>query len=169
MFSDDVSRILRLGDPDQVADGLERWQRELADHAAKFDRMQQAAAALRVTETAADGGLKVTCDAVGQVVEIITNDRLETLRTDQIGPAVLACIRRAQQTLADRLAETAAETMGDDPMSRGLAEQFRAQFARPDDAEGETGGTEAPQPRSRGTRPDPPDDPGDGPIRWEHL
>lgn len=132
MFGGDLDSVFQSSDPNVVADRLEGWRQEFNKQIEGFDKVQRAAADLRVTETAVNGGLAVTVDVGGQVVDIRTNDELETLSTSEIGPAVLACIRRAQQSLTARFAETAKEALGDDnPLGAQLTEQFRERFPAP--------------------------------------
>lgn len=127
-FGDDLDRIFRGGDPGQMADQLEEWQKQFDQHLQGFDRLQQAAAGLRVTETAADGAIRVTVDVSGQVVEIVTTDDLDSVTSPEIGPLIMQCIKRAQSTLAAKFAETAQETLGDDPVKGNLVEQFQQRF-----------------------------------------
>jgi len=127
-FSDDFDRIFQGGDPGQMADRLEEWQRQFDKHLQGFDRLQQAAAGLRVTETVAKGAIKVTVDVSGQVVDIVTTDELDSVESREIGPLVLECVKKAQSTLAAKFAETAQETMGDDPMRDNLVEQYQQRF-----------------------------------------
>jgi len=127
-FNDDLDEIFRGGDPARMADRLEEWQRDFDQHLQGFDRLQQAAAGLRVTETAANGGIKVTVDVSGQVVDIVTTDELDSVDSPEIGPMILQCLKRAQSALAARFAETAKETMGDDPVRGNLVEQYQQRF-----------------------------------------
>jgi DNA-binding protein YbaB len=127
-FSDDLDSIFRGGDPAQMADRLEEWQRQFDQHLRGFDRLQQAAAGLRVTETAADGAIKVTVDVSGQIVDIVTTDDLDSVTSPEIGPLILRCVKKAQQTLAAKFAETAEKTLGDDPVRGSLVEQFQQRF-----------------------------------------
>jgi DNA-binding protein YbaB len=127
-FSDDLDRIFRGGDPGQMADRLEEWQRQFDQHLQGFDRLQQAAAGLRVTETAANGGIKVTVDVSGQVVDITTTDELDSVTSREIGPLVLQCIKKAHSSLAAKFAETAQETLGDDPVRGDLVDQYQQRF-----------------------------------------
>jgi DNA-binding protein YbaB len=127
-FSDDLDRIFQGGDPGQVADRLEDWQRQFDQHLQGFDRLQQAAAGLRVTETAANGGIKVTIDVSGQIVDIVTTDELNSVAAPEIGPQILQCLKKAQSTLAAKFAETAKETLGDDPVRGDLVEQYQQRF-----------------------------------------
>lgn len=128
-FSDDLDRIFRGNDPGQMADRLEAWQREFDQHLQGFDRLQQAAAGLRVTETAADGAVRVTVDVSGQIVDIVTTDGLDSVASPEIGPLILQCVKKARSTLAARFAETAAETLGDDdPVRASLVDQYRQRF-----------------------------------------
>jgi DNA-binding protein YbaB len=131
-FSDDLDRIFRGADPGQMADQLEEWQKQFDQHLQGFDRLQQAAAGLRVTETAADGGIAVTVDVSGQVVEIVTTDALDSVDSTEIGPLVMQCVKRAQTALAARFADTAQETLGDDPVKGSLVEQFQQRFPQPE-------------------------------------
>jgi DNA-binding protein YbaB len=127
-FSDDLDSIFRGSDPAQMADRLEEWQRQFDQHLQGFDRLQQAAAGLRVTETAADGGIKVTVDVSGQIVDIVTTDELDSVTSPEVGPLILRCVKKAQQTLAAKFAETAKETLGDDPVRGSLVEQYQQRF-----------------------------------------
>lgn len=133
-FSDDLDRIFRGGDPGQMADRLEEWQRQFDQHLQGFDRLQQAAAGLRVTETAANGGIKVTVDVSGQVVDITTTDELDSVTSREIGPLVLQCIKKAHTTLAAKFAETAQETLGDDPVRGDLVDQYQQRFPQAEPA-----------------------------------
>lgn len=127
-FNDDLDRVFQGGDPGQVADRLEEWQRQFDQHLQGFDRLQQAAAGLRVTETAADGGIRVTVDVSGQVVDIVTTDELDSVAAPEVGPLILQCLKQAQSTLAAKFAETARETLGDDPSRDNLVAQFQQRF-----------------------------------------
>jgi DNA-binding protein YbaB len=127
-FSDDLDRVFQGGDPGQVADRLEEWQRQFDQHLRGFDRLQQAAAGLRVTETAANGGIRVTVDVSGQVVDITTTDELDSVTSQEVGPLIMQCLKRAQSTLAAKFAETAQETLGDDPVRANLVDQFQQRF-----------------------------------------
>jgi DNA-binding protein YbaB len=109
---------------------MEEWQRQFDQHLQGFDRLQQAAAGLRVTETAADGGIRVTVDVSGQVVDITTTDKLDSITSPEIGPLILQCVKRAQSTLAAKFAETAKETLGDDPVRGDLVAQFEQRFTQ---------------------------------------
>jgi DNA-binding protein YbaB len=129
-FNDDLDEIFRGGDPARMADRLEEWQREFDQHLEGFDRLQQAAAGLRVTETAANGAIKVTVDVSGQVVDIATTDGLDSVDSPEIGPMILRCLKKARSTLAAKFAETATETMGDDPVRGNLVEQYEQRFPR---------------------------------------
>jgi DNA-binding protein YbaB len=131
-FSDDLDRIFRGGDPGQVADRLEEWQKQFDQHLQGFDRLQQAAAGLRVTETAANGGIRVTIDVSGQVVDIVTTDELDSVAAREIGPQILQCLKKAQSTLAAKFAETAKETLGDDPVRGDLVAQYQQRFPQPE-------------------------------------
>lgn len=155
MFGGDMDNVFRSSDPNVVAERLEGWQREFNRQIEGFDRVQRAAADIRVTETAVNGGLKVTVDVSGQVVDITTDEELETLSTKEIGPAVLACIRRAQQALAAKFAETAKEALGDDPLGEHLSEQFSERFPEPQE----------PKPVRRKPRSD--EERADSPIVWD--
>lgn len=154
MLSDDLDKIFRLGDPEQMADRLEEWQQQVDRHIEGFDRLQRATSDLRVTETGANGGLRVTVDVSGEVVDIATTPRLAEVRPEEVGPAVLACIRRARSTLVARFAEAARETLGADPVGENLVAQYQQRFPQTEQAE-----------PARAARPEPPRQPWTGPPR----
>lgn len=152
--TDDLDRVFQATDPAELADRLEGWQREFDRHVEGFDRLQRATSGLQVTEES--GGVKVTVDVNGQILDIATTDELDSVESREIGPLVLSCIRRAQGSLAARFAETAKETLGDDdPVRDTLVEQYQQRF--PDAERPE----EEPAPE-RGA-----DD--SGPIKWDEV
>jgi hypothetical protein len=135
MFGGDLDEVFRSQDPNVAADRLEAWQQEFNHQVEGFDRVQRAAMGLTATETALNGGVRVTVDVSGQVVDIVTSEELDEVGAEEIGPAVMACIRRARQAIADKFAETASEQLGADPLGAHLAEQFRERFPEPPEPE----------------------------------
>jgi hypothetical protein len=131
MVDGGLDEVFRSQDPNEAADRLEAWQQEFNRQIEGFDRVQRAAAGLTATEVALNGGIRVTVDVSGQVVDIATNDELDEVGAEEIGPAIMACIRRARQSIADKFAETATEQLGADPLGAQLAEQFRERFPEP--------------------------------------
>lgn len=124
---------------------LEEWRAHRERTADRYRAMQQDLARVRVTEQGAGGAITVVVDGAGSVVDVAMTDRLESLRPAEIGPAVLACIRRAQSRLVDEVARIAEARLGDEPGVTQLRERFRARFPEQPD--------EAPAPRWR--RPAP--------------
>jgi DNA-binding protein YbaB len=158
MVGEGLDEVFRSGDPAEMADRLEAWQREFDKQADGFEKVQRAAADLQVTETGANGGVRVTVDVNGKIVDITTTAALDEVRSEEIGPAIMACLRRAQSTLVARFAETARETLGDgDPVGENLVGQYQQRF--PD--------AEPLEPPPAPPRTD--EEAADAPIRWEEM
>jgi hypothetical protein len=133
MFEDPTEMARRL---DELDVRLERMARDYAE-------LDRASESLRISETDPTGAITVTVDAQGQLLEMSTTPAVARLAPEQVGPRILACVKRAQARIADRMAELARQTvgtdgmgtdgMGTDEMATHVVNTLRERFPEPED------------------------------------
>jgi hypothetical protein len=131
MFGKDLSRILDLGDPEEMARRLDELDRKMEQAQASYEQLEQAAEGMRITEVD-PAGVTATVNVDGQLTELVTTPQITRLPAEQIGPTVLACILRAQSRIADRYREAAEQTGSDDDMTRHVIESYRRRYPAPE-------------------------------------
>lgn len=127
-------------DSDQVQRRLSQWAQQFADKAERFETMRGQVEQIRVTEHSADGAVRVTVDSTGSPTNLVLTDKIRSMDPPEIAAQVMACIRRAQGQLADRVRESMTATLGDDEqVVDHVVAGYRARFpdqqqddARPD-------------------------------------
>jgi hypothetical protein len=118
--------------PGTAAGGLADWGARLAQDASRFHRVHAEIANVRVVESSSDGGIRVTVDATGAVVDIATGGRVASLRPQEIGGRIMTVVARAQGRLAEHVRQAVHATLGEDaPAAAAVWEQLRARFAEP--------------------------------------
>ncbi|MFS8101790.1 YbaB/EbfC family nucleoid-associated protein [Lentzea alba] len=131
MFGKDLSRILDLGDPEEMARRLDELDRKMEQAQASYEQLEQAAEGMRITETD-PAGVSATVNVDGQLTELVTTPQITRLTPEQIGPTILACITRAQSRIADRYREAAEQTGSNDDMTRHVIESYRQRYPAPE-------------------------------------
>jgi hypothetical protein len=130
VFGEDLSRILDLGDPEEMARRLDELDRKMEQAQASYEQLEQAADGMRITEVD-PAGVTATVNVDGQLTELVTTSQITRLPAEQIGPTILACILRAQSRIADRYREAAEQTGSDDDMTRHVIESYRQRYPAP--------------------------------------
>ncbi|WP_167976480.1 hypothetical protein [Lentzea indica] len=131
MFGKDLSRILDLGDPEEMARRLDELDRKMERAQASYEQLEQAAEGMRITEVD-PAGVTATVNVDGQLTELVTTPQITRLPAEQIGPTILACIVRAQSRIADRYREAAEQTGSDDDMTKHVIESYRQRYPAPE-------------------------------------
>ncbi|MGW6936012.1 hypothetical protein ACWGE0_38555 [Lentzea sp. NPDC054927] len=131
MFGDDLSRILDLGDPDEMVRRLDELDRKMEKAAASYEQLELAAGDMRITEVD-PAGVTVTVDVDGQLTDVVTTAEIARLPAERIGPTILACVLRAQSRIAERYREAAEQTGSDDEMTRHVIDSYRRRFPQPE-------------------------------------
>lgn len=169
-----------LSDVERMVDDFER---NAAERAAKYQRMQEQVEQISITESAASGAVSVTVGSNGIPTDVRMTDAVSGMRPEEIAAAVVQAMRKAQAKYPERLAEITAATVGQDATTEHIlataAEQFPPApeedeeppaptdsemqlYDRPEDEE-----PQPPQPPAGGTRPprrSSDDDDGDEPF-----
>jgi DNA-binding protein YbaB len=132
-------------DPDEVMAGIDRWAQGFAEKAQRYQAAQQQTERLRLTASSANGVVRVTVGADGNVTGLELGNKVRTMPPEDIAAQILDTMRRAQSGIADRVSEVMTAQLGDeDRQTRAeLLDNLRTRFPRQDDEEEEE---ESPQP-----------------------
>jgi DNA-binding protein YbaB len=116
---------------------IERWERDMAEKAAGFQRMAERVERVSITESVAGGAVRVTVDHNGLLTDIRMTDAVRSMEPAEIAANVMAAIRRARSRYPGRLAEILADTVGtEDPAARHILARAEQHFpADPDESD----------------------------------
>lgn len=131
MFGKDLSRILDLGDPEEMARRLDELDRKMEQAQASYEQLEQTAEGMRIVEVD-PAGVTATVNVDGQLMELVTTAEITRLPPERIGPTVMACILRAQSRIADRYREAAEQTGSNDDMTRHVIDSYRQRYPAPE-------------------------------------
>lgn len=124
---------------DPLSDSLrmiDNWERDAAAKAARFQSMAQQVERISITESVADGAVRVTVGHNGLPTDIAMTDGVRAMAPEEIAANVMAAIRKAQSRYPARLAEILAETVGeDDPAAQHILATAEQNFPAPPDEE----------------------------------
>jgi DNA-binding protein YbaB len=139
-------------DPSQAGHALIEWAEQLQRKAQTYRGLQHEMSQLGVTETSADGMVRVSVDAQGMPTELTLTDRARGADPARLSAELMTCLRRAHRTLAAQVQDLVTAFVpdsGDDAAARIVA-SYRDRF--PDIPGG------APARPARMTRPPDDDD-----------
>ncbi|HEV2782193.1 MAG TPA: YbaB/EbfC family nucleoid-associated protein [Actinophytocola sp.] len=124
---------------DSVPDAMrmiDDWERNATEKAARFQRMAEQVELVSITESVADGAVRVTVGHNGLPTDIAMTDGVRSMEPAQIAANVMAAIRKAQSRYPERLAEILADTVGeDDPAAQHILAKAQESFPPPPDEE----------------------------------
>ena len=121
-------------DPDGARDRLEAWKGRIDKLAADTRTMSERFQNVRVTVNDQNGLAQVTVDSTGALVDLRLTDRIHRVPPDEVARAILATLGKARGELADRSQEIIADTVGDSPAARAIAERVGNQLRGTDSA-----------------------------------
>jgi DNA-binding protein YbaB len=163
-----------LSDADRMVDD---WERNATEKAARFQEMASQVEQVSITESVADGAVRVTVGHNGLPTDIAMTEQVLRMTPDEIAANVMAGIRKAQSRYPERLGEILADTVGtEDPAAAHILLTAEQNFPPVEEEEEPPAATEppgighvedddeAPPPPARPARPagDGPDDGDDG-------
>jgi DNA-binding protein YbaB len=147
-------------DPDDVMASVDRWAQGLADKAQRYQAAQQETEQLRLTASSANGVVRVTVGADGNVTGLELGNKVRTMPPEDLAAQILDTMRRAQAGIADRVSEVMTAQLGDeDQQTRAeMLGSLRTRFPRQDDEPEEEETPPTPPPPPNGKRAAAPDD-----------
>lgn len=124
---------------DSVSDAnrmIDDWERNATQKAERFQEMARQVEQVSITESVADGAVRVTVGHNGLPTDIAMTDQVLRMTPDEIAANVMAGIRKAQSRYPERLAEILADTVGtEDPAAQHIMVTAEQNFppVEPDD------------------------------------
>ena len=121
-----------LGDPDEISRRLDRADARLARMTRSHAELDRVMAGVRITESDPTDAVRVTVDAEGKVLDVVTTPAVTRLPAERIGPVVRDCLHRAQARIADEIAALAGQVVGEnDEMAEHVVATMRERFPAP--------------------------------------
>ncbi|MGH3599601.1 MAG: YbaB/EbfC family nucleoid-associated protein [Pseudonocardiaceae bacterium] len=111
-------------DPGQAGQSLIEWAEQLQRKAETYRILQREMSQLAVTETSADGMVRVSVDAQGVPTELTLTDRARAGDPARLSAELMTCLRRAHSTLAAQVQDLVTASVpdsGDEVASRIVA------------------------------------------------
>lgn len=126
--------------PEETERRVEQWAAQFAAKADRYQQMQRQIAQVSVTESSADGAVRVTVDSAGVVTDLVLSDRAAQLRPPQLSTQIMEVMRRAQSRLTDRVQQVMLDTVGDDQTTvRAVVASYEQRFPEPPPVDTDTG------------------------------
>ncbi|MGH3998481.1 MAG: YbaB/EbfC family nucleoid-associated protein [Pseudonocardiaceae bacterium] len=99
-------------DPDQAERQISQWEQGFMDKAERSGAMRAHIEQIQVTESSADGAVRVTIDSSGAPIDLALTSKISGIPPSEVAAVVMDCMRRAQQQLAGQLRHAMAATVG---------------------------------------------------------
>jgi DNA-binding protein YbaB len=117
-------------DPSQAGQALIRWAEQLQHQAQVYRSLHHQMSQLAVTETSADGMVRVSVDAQGVPTEMTLTDRARGADPARLSAELMTCLRRAQRTLAAQVQDLVTASVQDsrDAAAARIIASYRDHF-----------------------------------------
>jgi DNA-binding protein YbaB len=120
-------------DPGQAGQVLIGWADQLQRQADAYRGLHHQMSQLMVTETSADGMVRVSVDAQGVPTELTLTDRARGTDPARLSAELMTCLRRAHSTLAAQVQDlvTASVPDSEDDAAAQIVASYRNRFGDP--------------------------------------
>jgi DNA-binding protein YbaB len=117
-------------DPSQAGRALIGWAEQLQRKAQTYRSLHHQMSQLAVTETSADGMVRVSVDAQGVPTEMTLTDRARGADPARLSAELMTCLRRAQRTLAAQVQDLVTASVQDnhDEAAARIMASYRDRF-----------------------------------------
>jgi hypothetical protein len=116
-------------DPDQAERQISQWAQGFTDKAERFGATRAQAEQIQVTESSADGAVRVTIDSSGAPIDLALSSKISGMPPSEVAAVVMDCMRRAQRQLAGQLRHAMAATVGaEEPVIEHVVSGCRQRF-----------------------------------------
>jgi DNA-binding protein YbaB len=117
-------------------DWVDTWAASISARARAAQELSERVSVLSVSASGRDGAVRVTVAGSGVMTDLRLDDRVLHWPASEIAAQVMSVMRRAQASLASRVAEIADETVGaDSETGRAVVDGFVRRFPQPPDDE----------------------------------
>jgi hypothetical protein len=125
-----------VNDIDAAEEWLDSWVAQANAQAQSSVELSRRVAALTASAEGRDGAIRVTVGSNGQVERLDLDERVPELSGPRLAQEIMSVMRRAQATLAGRVADEVRATVGaDTETGRAVIHSYGARFAPPRDEE----------------------------------
>lgn len=122
-------------DPDGARERLAAWKGRIDKLATDTKAMSDRLRDVRVTASDPTGLAELTVDSTGALVDLTLTDRIQRVTPAVVAETIMATLRDARNTLADRSREIIADTVGtESPAARAIADSVERQLRAADGA-----------------------------------
>ena len=120
-------------DPRQASQALIGWAEQLQRKADAYRGLHHQMSRLTVTETSADGMVRVSVDAQGVPTELTLTDRARGADPARLSAELMTCLRRAHSTLTTQVQDlvTAAVPNREDDAAAQIVASYLNRFGDP--------------------------------------
>jgi DNA-binding protein YbaB len=120
---------------------VDSWAASVSARAQAAQELSERVSMLSVSASSRDGAVEVTVAGSGVMTDLKLDERVRSRTAAEIAAEVLAVMRRAQGSLAVRVAEIADETVGaDSETGRAVVDGFARRFPAPADDDDDRSG-----------------------------
>ncbi|MFC4373785.1 YbaB/EbfC family nucleoid-associated protein [Nocardia halotolerans] len=117
-----------MSELNNAAEDLARWAQDLERKAERYQRLHAEVDKVSVTDTSADGRIGVTVDANGSTTAITLAPAVRGMDPAAVATELMACTRRAQSRLRDRVTGLVHEVVGTDEAGATIISQYCDRF-----------------------------------------
>jgi DNA-binding protein YbaB len=122
-------------------DWIDSWAASVSARAQAAQELSERVSMLSVSASGRDGAVEVTVAGSGVMTDLRLDDRVLRWSADEIAAQVMSVMRRAQGTLASRVAEITDQTVGaDSETGRAVVDGFARRFPAPPEEDDEDRG-----------------------------
>ena len=119
-------------DPDQAERQISESTQGRTGKAERFGATRAQVEQIQVTESSADGAVRITIDSSGAPIDLALTSKISGMPPSDVAAVVMDCMRRAQRQLARRLRHAVAATVGaEEPVADHVAPGADEEGARP--------------------------------------
>jgi DNA-binding protein YbaB len=117
-------------------DWVDTWAASISARAQAAQELSERVSMLSVSASGRDGAVRVTVAGSGVMTDLRMDERVLRWPASEIAAQVMSVMRKAQASLASRVAEIADETVGaDSETGRAVVGGFVRRFPEPPDDE----------------------------------
>ncbi|MFC5290708.1 YbaB/EbfC family nucleoid-associated protein [Actinokineospora guangxiensis] len=123
-----------MDNPGKAARQMQQMAERMQERSRRFTELHTAMSALVVTETSADGAVRVAVDGNGLPTELTLTERSRGMDPERLSAELMATLRRAQAELRARVEAATRESVGDDEAGAAILAQYAQRFPDPEPA-----------------------------------
>jgi hypothetical protein len=111
---------------------IDEWLSSISARAVQTRQLSERVAGVSASASSSDGAVQATVSSSGVLTDLRLGEPVRAWPARRIAAEILAVLREAQSRLAARVAEVAAQTVGErSPTAQAMVDELRQRFPRP--------------------------------------